>query len=123
MEIFDKRRLLCSAIFIPRMLVADLINQFSDRVDAVGQRELVLAGYLGTFMNTMLITNAANYVFEITEANEIFAVDETKCKREIASDFKCSEIARDDHHVHFDATVKFDVIDPDAVVWAEIAKK
>lgn len=122
MEIFDQRRLVCSTIFIPRMLVTDLVNQFSAKVDAVGQRELVLAGYLGTLLNTMLITNAANYVFEITEDNEIFAVDQTKCKRELVEAFNCIEI-NDDYHVHFTATVKFDVIDPQAVVWAEIDKK
>jgi hypothetical protein len=123
MEIFDQRRLVCSAMFIPRMLVTDLVNQLSDRVDTVGQRELVLAGYLGTLMNAMLITNAANYAFEITEDNEIFAVDETKCKREIVSDFKCVEVNKSGYHVHFDATIKFDVIDPQGVVWAEIDKK
>jgi hypothetical protein len=123
MEIFNRRRLVCSHMFIPRMLIADLINEFSSSVDPVGQRELVMAGYVGTLMNSMLITNAGTYVFEITDDNEIVGVDSTKCKKEIVSDFRCVEVNKDSHSVHFDATIKFDVVDPDAVVWAEIDKK
>lgn len=125
-ETFYKRRLVCSDIFIPRAMIVDLINDYSKEADPVHQRELIMAGYLGTLKNAMVIASAGTLVFEITDDNEIVGVDSTKCKREVVSDFACVDSNKDingPYGVRFDCTIKFAVIDPAGVVWAKIDKK
>lgn len=123
LETFNKRRLICSHILIPRTLIVDLVNDYSEKVAIMRQRELVMAGYVGLVKETLLITSASTFTFEIIDANEIVGVDSTKCKMEVVSDFKCVDINKDSQDVFFACTVKLKISDPEGVVWVELPKK
>lgn len=101
-ETFDKRCLVCSHIFIPRILIADLVNDYSKELDPVGQKTLIMAGYVGRLKKAMVIASAGTLIND----NELVGVDSTKC-----------------NHVFFDCTSKLEVSDPEGVVWVELDKK
>lgn len=112
-ETFNKRCLVCSHIFIPRILIADLVNDYFKELDPVGQRELIMAGYVGRLKKAMVIASAGTLIND----NELVGVASTKCKR------YCVDANKDSHHVFFDRTIKLEVSDPEGVVWVEIDKK
>jgi hypothetical protein len=71
----ERHRLICDKFIIHRQEVSDLINQLSTTVvDPVTRRELVMAGYIGTILNAMLITTAGTQTFEILQPGQVVAV-------------------------------------------------
>jgi len=70
----ERHRLICDKFIIHRQEVSDLVNTLSQQVDPVTQRELILAGYIGTVLNAMIITTAGTQTFEILDPGEVIAV-------------------------------------------------
>lgn len=70
----ERHRLICDKYIIHRQEVSDLVNTLSTQVDPVTQRELIMAGYIGTVLNAMIITTAGTQTFEILQPGEVVAV-------------------------------------------------
>lgn len=70
----ERHRLICDKFIIHRQEVSDLVNTVSTQVDPVTQRELIMAGYIGTILNAMIITTAGTQTFEILNPGEVVAV-------------------------------------------------
>jgi hypothetical protein len=70
----ERHRLICDKFIIHRQEVSDLVNTVSTQVDPVTQRELIMAGYIGTILNAMIITTAGTQTFEILDPGEVVAV-------------------------------------------------
>ena len=69
----EQHRLICDKFIIHRQEVSDLVNTLSQQVDPVTQRELIMAGYIGTVLNAMIITTAGTQTFEILQPGEVVA--------------------------------------------------
>jgi hypothetical protein len=122
---FDDNRLPCDMILLPRALIADLVNELSQEVDPVGQRELVLAGYVGSFSAANIITVAGTLIFELTKENEFVGICTGKFKREVISPLKCVEgqrCAQTTHGIYYESTVKLSLVDPKGAVWVAVDK-
>lgn len=115
---FNKRKLVCTHICIPRILVIDLVKHCSTMVVPIQQRELIMAGYIGSLQDTEIqfITTAGTNTFELLDSDEFFGLDSTKCKRECVDPLTCLKYG---DHIKFKGGIKFEV-DPEAVVWAKI---
>lgn len=73
----ERHRLICDKMIINRQEVSDMVNTMSPLVvDPVTRRELMMAGFLGTVLNVMIITTAGTnpYNYEILPAGEAIAV-------------------------------------------------
>jgi hypothetical protein len=70
----ERHRLVCDKFLINRQEVSDLINVVAANVDPVTQRELLMAGYIGNFLNAKIITTAGTQTFEILQPGEAIAV-------------------------------------------------
>lgn len=70
----ERHRLICDKYIIHRQEVSDLVNTLSTQVDPVTQRELIMAGYIGTVLNAMIVTTAGTQTFEILQPGEVVAV-------------------------------------------------
>lgn len=73
----ERHRLICDKLIINRQEVSDMINTMTPLVvDPVTRRELMMAGFLGTILNTMIITTAGTnpYNYEILAPGEAIAV-------------------------------------------------
>lgn len=70
----ERHRLICDKIIIHRQEVSDLVNTVSTQVDPITQRELVMAGYIGTILNAMIITTAGTQTYEILQPGSVVAV-------------------------------------------------
>ena len=70
----ERHRLICDKFIIHRQEVSDLVNTLSQQVDPVTQRELIMAGYIGTVLNAMIVTTAGTQTFEILQPGEVVAV-------------------------------------------------
>jgi hypothetical protein len=70
----ERHRLICDKYIIHRQEVSDLVNTLSTQVDPVTQRELIMAGYIGTVLNAMIITTAGTQTFEILQPGQVKAV-------------------------------------------------
>jgi len=70
----EQHRLICDKFIINRQEVSDLVNTVSAQVDPVTQRELIMAGYIGSILNAMIITTAGTNTFEILNPGEVVAV-------------------------------------------------
>lgn len=70
----ERHRLICDKFLIHRQEVSDLVNTVSTQVDPVTQRELIMAGYIGSILNAMIITTAGTQTFEILQPGEVIAV-------------------------------------------------
>lgn len=70
----ERHRLICDKFIIHRQEMSDLVNTVSAQVDPVTQRELIMAGYLGTILNAMIVTTAGTNTYEILEPGEAIAV-------------------------------------------------
>jgi hypothetical protein len=70
----ERHRLICDKFIIHRQEVSDLVNTVSTQVDPVTQRELIMAGYIGSILNAMIITTAGTQTFEILQPGEVVAV-------------------------------------------------
>jgi hypothetical protein len=70
----ERHRLICDKFIIHRQEVSDLVNTLSTQVDPVTQRELIMAGYIGTILNAMIVTTAGTNTYEILDPGEVVAV-------------------------------------------------
>lgn len=70
----ERHRLVCDKFIINRQEVSDLVNTVSAQVDPVTQRELVMAGFIGTILNAMIVTTAGTNTYEILDPGEVIAV-------------------------------------------------
>lgn len=70
----ERHRLICDKFIINRQEVSDLINTVTGQVDPVTQRELFMAGYIGTFLNAMIVTTAGTNTYEILPRGSAIAV-------------------------------------------------
>lgn len=70
----ERHRLICDKFIIHRQEVSDLVNTVSTQVDPVTQRELIMAGYIGTILNALIVTTAGTNTFEILDPGEAIAV-------------------------------------------------
>ena len=51
-----------------------MVNTVSAQVDPVTQRELIMAGFIGTILNAQIITTAGTQTFEILQPGQVKAV-------------------------------------------------
>lgn len=71
----ERHRLVCDKFLINRQEVSDLVAlATAGTVDPVTQRELLMAGYIGNFLNAKIITTAGTNTFEILQPGEAIAV-------------------------------------------------
>jgi hypothetical protein len=70
----ERHRLICDKFIIHRQEVSDLINNLVNNVDPVTTRELVMAGYIGSILNALIITTAGTNTYEILQPGEVIAV-------------------------------------------------
>ena len=70
----EQHRLICDKFIIHRQEVSDLVNTVRAQVDPVTVRELVMAGYIGTILNAMIVTTAGTNTYEILDPGEVIAV-------------------------------------------------
>jgi hypothetical protein len=73
----ERHRLICDKIIINRQEVSDLVNNLTPFVvDPVTRRELMMAGFLGSILNTMILTTAGTnpYNWEILPPGSAVAV-------------------------------------------------
>jgi len=70
----ERHRLICDKYVIHRQEVSDLVNTVSTQVDPVTQRELIMAGYIGSILNSMIITTAGTNTFEILQPGSVLAI-------------------------------------------------
>jgi len=117
------RKMPCDYIYTPRILVYDIVNECSNMIDPVNQRELVMAGYIGRLAKTeqdiMVITNAGTTTFTLLDTNEMFGIHKAKCKRKVLSDYRCVETAKG---YVWEATIQLELLDKDAIVWVALNK-
>ena len=70
----ERHRLVLDKFLINRQEVSDLVTVLSQEVDPVTQRELIMAGYIGSILNAMIITSAGTNTFEVVEPGEVYGV-------------------------------------------------
>lgn len=70
----ERHRLTCSKYIINRQEVSDLVNVVSASSDPVTQRELLMAGYIGNFLNSEIVTTAGVNTYEMLDPGEVIAV-------------------------------------------------
>jgi hypothetical protein len=70
----ERHRLIVEKFLINRAELSDIIKTMSTTVDPVTERELILAGYIGNFMNAQIITAAGTGVEEVISAGDFYAV-------------------------------------------------
>jgi hypothetical protein len=74
----ERWRLTADKFIISRHELSDIVKTMSQQVDFVTQRELILAGYIGTVLNMQIITSAGIGVEEVVPAGNVFATTEGK---------------------------------------------
>jgi len=70
----ERHRLFVTNFLVNRAEVSDVVKTMSANVDPVTERELLLAGYVGTFMNAEIITAAGVADQEVIPAGTFYAV-------------------------------------------------
>lgn len=70
----ERHRLVVEKFLINRQELSDIVKTMSAQVDPVTERELILAGYIGSFLNSMIITSAGTGVEEVVPAGTVYAV-------------------------------------------------
>jgi hypothetical protein len=70
----ERHRLVVEKFLINRQELSDIVKTMSAQVDPVTERELILAGYIGSFLNAMIITSAGTGVEEVVPAGTFYAV-------------------------------------------------
>lgn len=72
----ERHRLVVEKFLINRQELSDVIKTMSSSVDPVTERELILAGYIGAFLNAMIITSAGTSAAgqEVVPAGTFYAV-------------------------------------------------
>lgn len=70
----ERWRLVVEKFLINRAELSDIVKTMSAQVDPVTERELILAGYIGSFLNAMIVTSAGTGVEEVIPAGTFYAV-------------------------------------------------
>jgi hypothetical protein len=70
---FERHRLVVEKFLINRAELSDIVKTMSAAVDPVTERELILAGYIGSFLNAQIITSAGTGVEEVVPAGTFYA--------------------------------------------------
>lgn len=70
----ERHRLIVEKFIINRAELSDVIKTMSTTVDPVTERELILAGYVGNYLNAQIITTAGTGVEEVVPAGTFYAV-------------------------------------------------
>jgi len=70
----ERHRLICDKFILNRQEVSDLVNVVRVAADPVTHRELLMAGYLGTILNAMIVTTAGTNTYEILPPGQAKAV-------------------------------------------------
>lgn len=70
----ERHRLIVEKFLINRAELSDVIKTMSTTVDPVTERELILAGYIGNYLNAQIITTAGTGVEEVVPAGTFYAV-------------------------------------------------
>lgn len=70
----EVNRLVVEKFLINRRELSDVIKTMSSQVDPVTERELILAGYIGNFLNAQIVTAAGTGVQEVVPAGTFYAV-------------------------------------------------
>lgn len=70
----ERHRLIVEKFLINRAELSDVIKTMSTTVDPVTERELILAGYFGNYLNAQIITAAGTGVEEVVPAGTFYAV-------------------------------------------------
>lgn len=74
----ERWRLTVDKFIISRHELSDIVKTMSQAVDFVTQRELILAGYIGSILNAQIVTSAGIGVEEVVPPGVVFAVTEGK---------------------------------------------
>lgn len=69
----ERNRLVVEKFLINRQELSDIVKTMSSQVDPVTERELILAGYIGSFLNAQIITAAGTGVEEVVPAGTFYA--------------------------------------------------
>lgn len=69
----ERNRLVVEKFLINRQELSDIIKTMSSQIDPVSERELILAGYIGSFLNAQIITAAGTGVQEVVPAGTFYA--------------------------------------------------
>lgn len=69
----ERHRLVVEKFLINRAELSDIVKTMSTQVDPVTERELILAGYIGSFLNAVIITSAGTGVEEVVPAGTVYA--------------------------------------------------
>jgi hypothetical protein len=69
----ERHRLLVENFLISRAEISDIVKTMSGAVDPVTERELILAGYIGTVLNSQILTAAGTGVEEVIPAGTFYA--------------------------------------------------
>lgn len=69
----ERHRLVVEKFLINRQELSDVIKTMSTQVDPVTERELILAGYVGSILNAQIITTAGTGVQEVVPAGTFYA--------------------------------------------------
>ncbi len=72
----EQHRLIVDKFLINRQEVSSLIKNMHQFVDPVTQRELILMGYIGTILNSQIITTAGTGTQEVIPPGNVYAVTE-----------------------------------------------
>jgi len=70
----ERHRLMVENFLINRAELSDIVKTMSTAVDPVTERELILAGYIGTILNSQILTAAGTGVEEVIPAGTFYAV-------------------------------------------------
>lgn len=70
----ERHRLVVEKFLINRQELSDIVKTMSSQVDPVTERELILAGYIGSFLNAVFITSAGTGVEQVVGAGDVYAV-------------------------------------------------
>jgi len=69
----ERHRLLVEQFLINRQELSDIVKNMSSAVDPVTERELILAGYIGSILNAQILTAAGTGVEEVIPAGTFYA--------------------------------------------------
>ena len=69
----ERHRLVVEKFLINRAELSDIVKTMSAQVDPVTERELILAGYIGSFLNAVILTAAGTGVEEVVPAGTVYA--------------------------------------------------
>ena len=69
----ERHRLLVDGFYINRAEMSDIIKNMSSAVDPVTERELLLSGYIGNFVNARILTAAGTGQQEVIPAGTFYA--------------------------------------------------